>query len=250
MGGLNMNHYSRSKTHRRRSRRGRKRVVSMIPQICIVIATFALAVTAVILIRNWSQDLLALFPKSITNSSESDIDWDLVLINKWNPIESVPEIDLITLSNGKQVHARIYPDLQDMFDAARNEGVYPTVISGFRTREKQQQLYDEKLAECKELGMSPEDAVIETESWVAPPSTSEHELGIAVDINGDGIDSTNEEVYQWLASNAHYYGFILRYPEGKTDITGISYEPWHYRYVGHAAAGEMYEQGLCLEEYL
>ncbi len=245
-----MNRYSRTKTPRRHSRRDKKRVSSMVPQVCITLTTFALAIIAVILIRNWSPDLLALLPKVGVNSTESDINWNLVLVNKWNPIESVPEMDLITLSNGTQVHARIYPDLQDMFDAARNEGVYPTVFSGFRTREKQQQLYDEKLAECKALGMSDEDAIIETESWVAPLSTSEHELGIAVDINGNGIDSTNKEVYQWLAANAHLYGFILRYPEGKTDITGISYEPWHFRYVGHESAVEIYEQGLCLEEYL
>ena len=73
--------------------------------------------------------------------------------------------------------------------------------------------------------------------------------GIAVDINADKSKCSNEEVYTWLAENAYKYGFILRYPMGKQEITGTSYEPWHYRYVGDEAAWEIYEQGICLEEY-
>ena len=85
--------------------------------------------------------------------------------------------------------------------------------------------------------------------YVAVPGTSEHELGIAADINSqDG--NTDWNVYAWLKDNAHNYGFILRYPEGKEDITGIDYEPWHYRYVGEEAAREIYERQITLEEYL
>ena len=79
---------------------------------------------------------------------------------------------------------------------------------------------------------------------------SEHQLGLAVDINGDELHSSNDEVYSWLAENAYKYGFILRYPEGKSDITGIEYEPWHYRYVGKEAAAEIFSRSICLEEYL
>ena len=86
--------------------------------------------------------------------------------------------------------------------------------------------------------------------WVAIPGTSEHELGLAVDINADKEQSSNEEVYNWLAENAWRYGFILRYPQGKEDITGIDYEPWHYRYVGKEVAKEIYEAGITLEEYV
>ena len=75
-------------------------------------------------------------------------------------------------------------------------------------------------------------------------------MGIAVDINADKTRSTNEEVYQWLAENAYKYGFILRYPQGKEDITGGAYEPWHYRYVGKDAAEEIYNDQVCLEEYM
>jgi len=86
--------------------------------------------------------------------------------------------------------------------------------------------------------------------WVAIPGTCEHELGLAVDINADKEQSSNEEVYNWLAENAWRYGFILRYLKGKEDITGIDYEPWHYRYVGKEVAKEIYEEGITLEEYV
>ena len=88
------------------------------------------------------------------------------------------------------------------------------------------------------------------EQWVAIPGTSEHELGLAVDINADKERSSNEEVYNWLAENAWRYGLILRYPQGKEGITGIDYEPWHYRYVGKEVAKQIYEEGITLEEYV
>lgn len=86
--------------------------------------------------------------------------------------------------------------------------------------------------------------------WVAAPGTSEHQLGIAVDINADKTKSTNDEVYTWLAEHAWEYGFILRYPKDKENVTGTGYEPWHYRYVGKEAAKEIWQEGCCLEEYV
>ena len=85
---------------------------------------------------------------------------------------------------------------------------------------------------------------------MAVPGTSEHQLGLAVDINANPDNSTDEEVYAWLAENAWQFGFILRYPQDKTQITGIQYEPWHYRYVGREAAAHIHTSGQCLEEYL
>ena len=97
---------------------------------------------------------------------------------------------------------------------------------------------------------SQESAQAEALKWVNQVGYSEHQSGLAVDINADGIHSAGYEVYDWLAQNAWQYGFILRYPEDKTDITGTSYEPWHYRYVGVEAAQAITQQGVCLEEYL
>ena len=176
--------------------------------------------------------------------------WSLLLVNRDSPLPDGYQVELTHLSNGQSVDKRIYPALQAMFDAARAQGVYPVVASGFRTAEKQQSLLDEKIAAFEAQGDSPAQARENAEDWVALPGTSEHQTGLAVDINADGIHSAGREVYRWLDQNACRYGFILRYPSDKTGITGISNEPWHYRYVGVTAAAEIRRQNLCLEEYL
>jgi len=176
--------------------------------------------------------------------------WNLILVNRWKPIPDEYAVALTALSNGESVDSRIYPDLQCMFDDARADGIHPIVASGYRTEAQQKSLMDEKIAALESDGLPLEDAKREAETWVAIPGTSEHQLGIAGDINADSAHSTTENVYNWLERNAWKYGFILRYPAGKLDVTGCSHEPWHYRYVGEEAAGEMHREGLCLEEYL
>ncbi|NLO21502.1 MAG: M15 family metallopeptidase, partial [Syntrophomonadaceae bacterium] len=137
-----------------------------------------------------------------------------------------------------------------MFNAARADGFYPVVVSGYRSAEKQQSLVMEKRNEYQAQGYSVSEAQALAEKWVANPGSSEHQLGIAVDINPAGDQFTDDSLYQWLKCNSFRYGFILRYPADKTDITGTLYEPWHYRYVGKEAAAEICARGLCLEEYL
>lgn len=176
--------------------------------------------------------------------------WSLILVNKWNPIPDDYKIELTKLANGESVDTRIYPALQEMFDAARKDNIYPVVASGYRTAKKQQSLMEEKINAYKTDGYSPKEAKAKAEAWVAIPGTSEHQLGIAVDINADRIHSTGDEVYKWLDENACKFGFIRRYPPDKTEITGVINEPWHYRYVGVKAATEIQSQGVCLEEYL
>ena len=176
-------------------------------------------------------------------------DWRLILVNASNPVPEGYSIKLTQLSNGNSVDSRIYPDLQAMFDAARAQGVYPTVREGYRTREYQESIMQNRISQYTAQGYSRETAESLARLYVAEPGTSEHELGLAVDINGaSGYSDWN--VYVWLADNAWKYGFILRYPDGKEDITGIEYEPWHYRYVGTEAAAEIYERQITLEEYL
>ena len=175
--------------------------------------------------------------------------WNLVVVNRWNELPEDYDIELMELSNGQKIDERIYPYLQEMFDAARAEGIYPIVREGYRTEKEQQDIFDEKVQAYINEGYSRSRAERTAKEWVALPGTSEHQLGIAVDINADKSKCSNNEVYAWLAENAHEYGFILRYPQGKTEITGTGYEPWHYRYVGEAVALEIYERGICLEEY-
>ena len=177
-------------------------------------------------------------------------DCNLIVVNPWNEIPDNYSVTLTELSNGQKVDSRIYPDLQEMFDDMRVEGIYPIVREGYRTAEEQQAILDERIQRYMNEGYSRSMAEMAAKEWVAVPGTSEHQLGIAVDINADKSRSTNDEVYQWLADNAYKYGFILRYPQGKEAITGAAYEPWHYRYVGMEAAEKMYNDQISLEEYI
>lgn len=187
----------------------------------------------------------------LSNTHEIQVpeEWNLIVVNRWNELPEDYEVQLTELSNGQMVDSRIYPYLQEMFDAARTEDVYPVVREGYRTAEEQQEILDDKIQSYINQGYSQVKAERTAKEWVALPGTSEHQLGIAVDINADKSKCSNEDVYGWLAENAYKYGFVLRYPPGKQKITGTSYEPWHYRYVGEEAAKEIYERGICLEEY-
>ena len=142
-----------------------------------------------------------------------------------------------------------------MMDACRAEGLYPVVCSAYRTQAMQQTLFDQMKQSLLNQGYSDADAETEAGRQVAVPGTSEHQLGLAVDIvdlDHQLLDESQEQtaVQQWLMTNSWRYGFILRYPTAKTETTGIIYEPWHYRYVGQEAAAEIYQQGVCLEEYI
>lgn len=182
-------------------------------------------------------------------------EWELMLVNPWNPIPRDYEVELIELSNGHSVDKRAYPDLQDMMDDARAEGLYPIICSSYRTNQRQRELFKNQVDKYVAAGMTAEEAEIEAAKWVAIPGTSEHQTGLAVDIVAldyqildEGQEDTPEQ--KWLMENSYRYGFILRFPTDKSDVTGIHYEPWHYRYVGKEAAAEMYSKGVCLEEYL
>lgn len=181
--------------------------------------------------------------------------WNLVLVNPWHAIPDDLDITLIQLKNGQSVDERIYPDLQGMMDDCRAAGLSPIICSSYRTMDKQTRLFNNQVKNYTSQGYSEEDAVIEAGKWVAIPGTSEHQLGLAVDIvakSNQMLDESQERTaeQQWLMGNSYKYGFILRYPTDKSEITGIGYEPWHYRYVGKEVAAEIKERGICLEEYL
>ena len=198
-----------------------------------------------------NSDFTLLSLDNITHHVASeDNGWNLILVNRDSYIPDDYQVELTELSNGKKVDSRIYPELQEMFNDARAQGYGLFVREGYRTQEEQQQLMDEKIEAYENEGKSKSEAKKLAEQWVAIPGTSEHQLGIAVDINADTTKSSSDDVYKWLEENAHTYGFIKRYPSNKTDITGIINEPWHYRYVGKEVASEIYSQGICLEEYI
>ncbi|MBQ7295127.1 MAG: M15 family metallopeptidase [Clostridia bacterium] len=220
--------------------------------ILVTLATVSVLIFGTI--QSLQQDFLSLQGSVIWEISKKEATtengWELILVNREYRVPESYEIELLTLSNGQQIDKRIYPPLQEMFDDMRAKGIYPTVVSGYRSYDEQRDLLEEKYLAYRSEGYSKARAKELATEWVALPGTSEHQLGIAVDINPDYSVSDGEGVYDWLRDNAHKYGFIKRYPEDKTEITGIINEPWHYRYVGKKAATYMYENNLCLEEYV
>ena len=164
-------------------------------------------------------------------------------------------MELTGLGDGQAVDSRVYPDLMAMLEAARAQGLSPVVCSSYRTQELQEALYADKIRRLVNQGYTQTEAEAEAGRWVAVPGTSEHQAGLALDIVAQSypqLDEAQENTpeQQWLMANAHLYGFILRYPEEKSHLTGIGYEPWHYRYVGREAAEAIYGREICLEEYL
>ena len=188
-------------------------------------------------------------------SAVSPGDWQLALVNAANPISMDPVMELADIPNGQKIDSRALADFEDMLRAMTASGLNPVIRSGYRGMSEQQQVWESKLKDLEAQGMTPEEAKAEALTYVALPGTSEHQLGLALDIVDDSYWKLDEKqaetpVQKWLMENCWDYGFVLRYPVDKAEITGIAYEPWHYRYVGREAAREMKEQGMCLEEYV
>lgn len=182
-------------------------------------------------------------------------DWRLVLVNKWNKMEEGYVPELKELADGHMIDARIADALMEMIRGAKKAGHTIYILSAYRSMEKQISLYEAEVAEWLDAGYSEVKAEEKAGTVVAVPGTSEHQLGLAVDLVSSkhvklDEDAEKTEGYKWLVNNCHKYGFILRYPNGATDITGIIYEPWHFRYVGEDAAEAIMEAGITLEEYL
>ena len=226
------------------SAKPRKKNNRAVIAVVVLLALVVLAAVLTVILDNRAQTPAA------PQTADTSRGWKLILVNRNYAIPEDYEVTLLRLSNGEEVDERIYPELQAMFDEARANGLGLFVRAGYRSQQEQQRLYDERIASYQREGYSRKRAAELTRQWVAIPGTSEHQLGIAVDINADNSVSTDDAVYSWLAKNAHRYGFILRYPADKVEITGISNEPWHFRYVGKEDAEQIYRSGLCLEEYL
>lgn len=195
--------------------------------------------------------------KTNQNKSANSVVKDelLTLVNFENTIPKDWKVDLVQLNNGQSVDRRIYDDLIAMLQAAKSEGLNPLICSSYRTNGKQEQLYQNKVSEYLSQGYSKVEASDKAAFWVARPGTSEHQLGLAVDIvstKNQRLDRSQENTVeqQWLIQNSWKYGFVLRYPTNKNSITGVGYEPWHYRYVGKEHAKKINELGVCLEEYV
>ena len=183
-------------------------------------------------------------------------DWRFILVNPWYILpEEYNEVVTSSLPNGESVDSRCYADLMQMLADCTSAGGNPVVCSSYRPHMKQVALFDQQVESLVSAGRTREEAEAEAGTVVALPGTSEHEIGLAVDIcdyDYQNLDDAQADTptQKWLMEHSWEYGFILRYPVNKSNITGIIYEPWHYRYVGKEAAREITEKGICLEEYL
>ncbi len=213
-------------------------------------------------IDNYSADeILADYdPESLELPSGASVevsadDWNLLLVNNRHPIPEDYEFTLGTIRGSLQCDERIIPEFLSMLQEAKKDGITLEVCSPYRTLERQEYLFDRKIRRYMNQGMSYMDAYKLSARVVNVPGTSEHQIGLALDIYTNSYKTLDEGFGEtpagiWLRDNCAEYGFILRYPKGKEYITGIEYEPWHFRYVGRTAAKEIMEQGLTLEEYV
>lgn len=178
--------------------------------------------------------------------------WSLAIINTKYPLPDSYAPTLSNAINGSniQLDSRVSEHYAEMYAAAKLSGCVLTPYSGYHTYALQETTFNRKVNFYVNKGMSAEEANQKASAQVLPAGCSEHNAGLAMDIVSASSDFINTKEYKWLCENAHNYGFILRYPEDKTAITGMNFEPWHWRYVGTQAAKEMKEKNQCLEEYL
>ncbi len=182
--------------------------------------------------------------------------WNLLLVNDWNalPDDYDQQVRFVDAGNRlQQVDGRMLSDLNAMLQAGELYGI--DVQSGYRPASQQNTLYWRQVNNFRRRGYEEEDAQRAAGTVVKRPGYSEHNTGLAVDLGGSGNfkleeDFSRTKAYTWLMENCADYGFILRFPKDKEAITGVIYEPWHYRYVGREAATYIMENNLCLEEYL
>ena len=202
--------------------------------------------------------------KAFFENTSSERDEYLILVNSENPLDKdyVP-YDLTdmkyTRADGREVQKMrkaASVALESMIEEMKRLGVYDenlTVTSGYRSFEYQKYLFDTYVKSRTDIGMSYDEAYKDVSKTTALPGCSEHQSGLCVDFHNKSyanVSFAETEQYKWIEKNAHSFGFIVRYPSGKENITGISFEPWHLRYVGEKNATKMYENSLCLEEYL
>lgn len=202
-------------------------------------------------VENISRDLKVVLPgENVQVITEID-DWRLVLVNAENPLPEDFKIELANYDRSRQFDARAIDELIIMIKDMKASGASNIWIqSAYRTPEYQERLFKNKVQEFINMGKSQEEAEIYASRWVNKSETSEHNLGLAVDFNNVKQDFENTKEFEWLTQNAENYGFVLRYKKDKKELTGVSYEPWHWRYVGVEHAKKMNKLDMCLEEYV
>ncbi len=185
--------------------------------------------------------------------TDMSVPFNRILVNRDYILPDNFSVNLSSLSeigSSERLDSRVVPYYIKMYNAAKADGVWLTPVSGYRTIERQKTNYENRIARYQSQGYSKAEAADLAAQVILPPGTSEHNAGLAMDIVSLETTFENTEAFRWLTENAADYGFIMRYPKDKTDITKITYEPWHWRYVGVDMAKEIKASGKTLEEYL
>lgn len=182
--------------------------------------------------------------------------WNLLLVNQSYILPEDYSVKTSAVTGGSQsLDYRVAPYYDEMVAAAEADGISLIPVSGYRTVNRQRNNFERKINYYSGLGYSKAEATRLASQIVLMPGTSEHNAGLAMDFGTNGNYTLDEnfaktDAYKWLSENAADYGFIMRYPEDKQHITKVTYEPWHWRYVGEKAAKEIKASGVTLEEYL
>ena len=190
------------------------------------------------------------------SSADPDDEWRLMLVSPSHPVGyyfTPPSLE--TIVDHHRVDSRIAGSLREMIAAAQADGITLIVTSAYRPAERQRVLHNQQIERFMAYGRSREEAIAVASTIVLPPGTSEHQTGLAVDIVTPEHHMLTEAFADtpagiWLAANSYRFGFILRYPRDSMHITGVIFEPWHFRYVGREHARAIFEGGYILEEYL
>lgn len=189
--------------------------------------------------------------QSVETPKKKIDDWRLTLANYDNLLPEDFTVKVSNIDKTRQFDSRAIDELNDMMNAMKKDGVTNVwVQSAYRSVARQKELYDNSVKKYIQQGKSQEEAEKLTDEYINKPGSSDHNLGLAVDFNY--VDNKFEKLdgFKWLKNNAENYGFVLRYPKDKEDITKIAYESWHWRYVGVEHAKKMNDLNMCLEEYI
>jgi len=190
--------------------------------------------------------------KALIAKITDEDNWTVAIIGVNYPLpdDYAPRLANVLSSSTIELDYRICQYYQQMYDAAKQAGCILTPYSGYHSFSLQESTYNRKLSFYMSQGLSKQEAEAQTNKKILPAGCSEHNAGLAIDIVSASSDFENTKEYQWLCDHAHEYGFILRYPKDKEAITGVDFQPWHWRFVGAENAKRMYESNQCLEEFL
>ena len=228
-------------------------------KVAIVVAIFLLIIVLIVKVcTKPDNETIAQEPETLPTTStpvEKEpieiTDWNLRLANYENVLPEDFTVEVANIDETRQFDARAIGYLKQMINDMRKDGIKDIwVQSAYRSVERQKELYEQSIQKYIKQGKTQEEAVKLTDEYINKPGTSEHNIGLAVDFNFVNNEFEETKSFTWLKQHAEDYGFILRYPKEKEDITKISYESWHWRYVGKEHAKKINELNMCLEEYI